>query len=209
MQVGSLVSPFFNVKLWTPKLLFHKFVTNSFARKVWPELSWSYLYSFVIPLAVNIHVLLHRYWCVWWQEILSLIFIGDKNILKSTNFWIPKYRSLPVTLDMPTYVLTDPLYVAIPWRPQNQHIQNRCIILQPAQSFSPSSVYHLHPPSCQVNSFKLHSSLSLALTANLVYSTIQRSLKSCHLLSLLALLEVRPPPMQSTLRILATLISCT
>lgn len=56
---------------------------------------------------------------------------------------------------MPTYVLTDPLYVAIPWRPQNQHIQNRCSILQPAQSFSPASVYHLHPPSCQVNSFKL------------------------------------------------------
>ena len=116
--------------------------------------------------------------CLITGNFVTNIYKRDKNILKPTNFWIPKFpnsRSLPVTLYMPTYVLTDPLYVAIPWRSQYHHIQNKCIILQPAQSLSPSSVFHLHPPSCQVNSF--NSSLSLALTANFVYSTIHRSLK--------------------------------
>lgn len=71
---------------------------------------------------------------------------------------------------MPTYVLTDSLYVAISQGSQIQHIQNKCIILQPAQAFSASNVYHLHPPSCQVNDF--HASLPLPLAGHPLHSTI-------------------------------------
>lgn len=72
------------------------------------------------------------------QGFLALILIGEMQIYR--NLQISEFQNtdlFPATVHTHTCVLTGSLYVAI------QHIQNKCMILQPAQTFSPSSVSHL------------------------------------------------------------------
>lgn len=73
-----------------------------------------------------------------------------------------KTNLFPATLDTHTYVLTGSLHVAISQGSPIQHIQNKCIILQPAQT-SPPPVFPIlgrPPPPAQssksVTSMLLH-----------------------------------------------------
>lgn len=86
---------FWNLKLWNPKILLQKFVTISFSRKAWPELSWGYLYCFFIPLAINKGMFCYIDSNVFDNRIaVPNPDRGDANIQKSTNLWIPKHKSL-------------------------------------------------------------------------------------------------------------------
>lgn len=106
----------------------------------------------------------------------------DANIQKSTNFGISKHRSLSCN-SRKTCLCANQLYVAIPQGSLIQHTHHKCMVLQPAQTFSFSGISYrgsatsIHPV-VQVTNF--NTFLSLPSHQILLIPPPKISLESIH-----------------------------